>query len=252
MHSPDLLDRAATDCLRQGIVSLTDAAARPIFIRSFGELAVHAGEDTVPLRGRARDLLITLLAHGGSTARAAGVANQLWPHGDTGYALGALNTTLYRVRRSPVLKPLFRLADGQIGVDARSASVDRQVVERVIEAVNTALALGPGASTVPLGRLMGLLVALYRGPFLAYEDNEAVNRMRDTLRTRIARVAVDAEQHARSQGTAASDWLARLAASDPALNQHAATCATTRISAARGLAPEDRRPDHSPGASTGA
>ncbi|NKC16839.1 MAG: hypothetical protein GKR94_33000 [Gammaproteobacteria bacterium] len=189
---------------------------RPIFVRTFGPLTIHIGEEHLEPTGRARALLVELFARGGHAVPAATVAGALWPHGETGYALGALNNTLYRMRRKPGMTKLVTLTDGRLTLDSRQCDIDRWILEAALDTATTILELGdPQADHQELERLLALAVAVYRGPLLEHEQSEAARNARQRIRRRLAHVMTRAEHWLARTYAAATDWLARLVAVDP-------------------------------------
>jgi DNA-binding SARP family transcriptional activator len=236
-----------------GASDILGTEPRPLLLRTFGELQLSTDDAPLSLRGRARDLVIAYLAHGGREAKAASVASRLWPHGETDYALGALNTTLYRLRRRPGLKDFLRLEDGLLRIETRECTVDRHLLDAALEGITALLSLPPNAEHSTIVELMGLVIALYRGPFLEYETGADVDLARQRLRSRLAQVALDAELASHDLGYRAIRWTRQLAAVDPCEELRDATSqvdAARRVHGTRTVplpGQADRRPNHSQG-----
>ena len=96
----------------QWLLGVSDEASPDQSIRCLGALSVRIKSEPVVMTGRARDVVCALLTRPTAQAPAAVIASELWPHGELDYALGALNTTLYRMRRRNGLSDLIVLRDG--------------------------------------------------------------------------------------------------------------------------------------------
>ena len=107
-------------------------------IRCLGALSVRVENEPLTLTGRARDVVCALLTRPTAQAPAAVIASELWPHGELDYALGALNTTLYRMRRRNGLSDLIVLRDGYLSMSPKWF-VDRQVLEVAIDTASALL-----------------------------------------------------------------------------------------------------------------
>ena len=112
---------------------VTQAAPAPILVRTFGGLSITRGDATVEVKGKARALLVEVLARGGRDVCAKEVAHAMWPHGETEFAMGALNTTLFRARRRYDLKGLLLLEDGRLGLNTELCLVDRWLLESALD-----------------------------------------------------------------------------------------------------------------------
>ena len=119
-------------------------------------------------------------------APAAVIAGELCRTWRADYALGALNTTLYRMRRRKGLSDLIVLRDGYLSIGPKWF-VDRKVLE---SALDTAAILLPEqlCHAATLSALADFVCAIYRGPLLEDEalDNVATARSRLQARSSIS------------------------------------------------------------------
>ena len=194
---------------------VTQAAPAPILVRTFGGLSITRGDATVEVKGKARALLVEVLARGGRDVCAREVAHAMWPHGETEFAMGALNTTLFRARRRYDLEGLLLLEDGRLGLNTELCLVDRWLLESALDSAATILELGDGSDPRGLRDALRVIAATYRGPLLEQDRSEAVDAARDRVRARIALVCKQADEMCRDLETTALGWLERIAARDP-------------------------------------
>ena len=93
--------------------SLIQKQAPRLFIRSFGNLAIHRGSWSGPTitvdRRRTRTLLGLIAAHGETALTRDMVLDIMWPDADPGAAVNSLNQTVFQLRRA--LDPAYR--DGE-------------------------------------------------------------------------------------------------------------------------------------------
>lgn len=187
-------------------------------IRCLGALSVRIKSEPVVMTGRARDVVCALLTRPTAQAPAAVIASELWPHGELDYALGALNTTLYRMRRRNGLSDLIVLRDGYLSMNPKWF-VDRQVLEVAMDTASALLLSKKACTESTLSALADFACAIYRGPLLEDEALESVASARTRLRVRLIDVVqrIEARLEAKNIG---SGWTESLCAIDPQARIH--------------------------------
>jgi hypothetical protein len=165
--------------------------ARKTCVTCLGGLAVTNGGKPLELTGRPRDVVVALLCRRDAQAKASDIAAEIWPHGEKDYALGALNTTLYRLRRHRGLGQLVQLKDGMLQIHP-SCHIDRRVLDAALDAAATLLALGARQNiedAQELSAVAALVSAVYRGPLLEQENTDGAKLTRAQMRVRLMDVA---------------------------------------------------------------
>lgn len=154
-------------------------------IRTLGRFAVLREGKTLHLAGPVRqkplELLMALVALGGSDVPWASLADALWPNaaGDTGYR--TLVTTVQRLRKLLEHPEALRFAGGTLSLDPRFVRADAWSFERLAEHTAGALRSPESAALLAAGER---LAALYRGPFLERIEAPWAIARRERLRAR--------------------------------------------------------------------
>lgn len=159
----------------------------PVEIHALGRFEIV--KDGQPLRfaGKAQqkplELLMSLVAHGGTEVPWALLADDLWPdaEGDAGYR--ALVTTVQRLRKLLDHPEAIRFGEGAVSLDPRRVGVDAWCFERLLEQAGAALR-DTGRGMEPPGHKR--MLALYRGPFLDRVEAPWAIATRERLRSRHA------------------------------------------------------------------
>lgn len=148
----------------------------PIRIHTFGEFQVLIrGESlgaAVKPQQKPVELLKTLVAFGAVDVRERDVAADLWPRIDPDYAHRSLTTTLHRLRKLLALDQAIALKHGRLSLDTGCCWLDVHALERVVEDIDTSLGFArPRSSEALVSDLADRLFEIYRGPFMAGEDD---------------------------------------------------------------------------------
>ena len=180
-------------------------------IQTLGEFAVF--EDGEPARGGRKiqrkplELLKALIAFGCAHVDAQRLAEAVWPELDGDAAMAALHAALLRLRKLLKHDGLLQLQDGKLSLDLSRCWVDTQAIEHMFIALEGAPE-GTDAGTATS------LLALYRGDFLAQEEEKPwVLPTRERLRRRFLRcVALAGDRQ-----EALQDWTAAIGLYERAL-----------------------------------
>ena len=171
-------DEACDYALLQDAAESIDALPSEIILRvqDLGPLRITQGgkplETEGPSSGRARELLLLLLAHpAGMTREEAGV--QLWPDATAEQVRNSFHVTLHRLRRILGKQESVVNADGRYRI---SGELPHDVVSREFEKRTTA-ALRSGEIEA-----LESALSLYAGDYLA---GEQVSEWADPIRTRL-------------------------------------------------------------------
>jgi LuxR family transcriptional regulator, maltose regulon positive regulatory protein len=164
-------------------------------------VASEAKAQRAPLR-----LLQALLAHGGRGVPDRTLIDALWPEAEGDAGRRVFDTTLHRLRKLLAHPDVLRLEGRRLHLDGELAWTDVWALERRLAELDA-------TSDSELAARLHAAVALYAGPFLADDVDEAhwVLAARDRLRTRVgtaigraARRLVQRGQHAEATAIAAS------------------------------------------------
>jgi DNA-binding SARP family transcriptional activator len=138
---------------------------------------------------RPMELLQVLVACGGEEVAEARITDALWPRIDGDSAHRSFNTTLHRLRKLLGEDKALVLRDGRLSLDRRYWWVDTWAFEHATEAMGP-VSHGASATSSPehVSAATARILALYRGPFMGEDMNEAwCLAMRDRLRSRFVR-----------------------------------------------------------------
>jgi DNA-binding SARP family transcriptional activator len=187
-----------------------------VLIQTLGGLFIVRDQQQIEIRGKGRTLLVELLAHGGYDVCAARVAHALWPHGEHDYAMGALNTTLYRLRKQPGMADVVSLHDGRLSIVPQCCVVDRWVLESAVDAATVVLELGHiERDEAALLQLLSVIVSTYRGPLFSMDDGATVEAARAQLRAQVLMLVQRAEVLLNGVNDEPLGWCARVNATHP-------------------------------------
>jgi DNA-binding SARP family transcriptional activator len=170
----------------------TDAWPWPLKIYTLGRfdvvkdgkpLALGAGGKRKPL-----ELLMALIALGGSGVSQTKLTDALWPEVEGHLAQQTFEITLHRLRKLIGQEPALVLKDGKLSLDARHCWVDSWACEHLLDRIERALHESP-ARPEDVDRLARKLLALYQGPFLATEAEQPwLLTPRERLRSKFLRL----------------------------------------------------------------
>lgn len=216
-----------TDFVREVIAerSLTavraDLSAWPwsIRVRTLGALRIELHGKALVFRGKVAkkplELLLFVVASGGSDVSASTLAYALWRELDGDRARAAFNVALHRLRKLLGNDEALLLEHGRISVNPALMWVDCLAFEQLADQVGTA-----SADTVPAAARSAAerALALYRGAFLHDSEDEAWQmvcraRLASKFRRMVTLLARAAQ--ARGDGAAARALLERGLEFDP-------------------------------------
>jgi len=146
----------------------------PIRVRSFGGLRIELDGRALAFRGkvarRPLELLMFVIASGGSDVSAATVAFALWRELDGDKARAALAAALHRLRKLLGTDDAVLLEHGRLSLNPQQVWVDCLAFEQLADSVGTPPA---AALPEPLRAAAERAQALYGGPFLQDSEDEA-------------------------------------------------------------------------------
>ena len=160
--------------------------------RSFGVFVVEKDGKRLGLSKRQQKpitLLKILIALGGRNVKLSLLADMLWPRIDADYAHRSLTTTLHRLRKLLGNDEALLVREGCLTINEDICWVDTWAFDQwVAELGEYRNAAGLAAAESGLLKRMERLFHLYRGPFLANdEDHTACMARRDQLRAKLNR-----------------------------------------------------------------
>src|SRR6185436_19419584 len=159
---------------------------------------------------RPLELLKLLIAYGGTQVSESRVTDALWPRTEGDSAHRSFTSALHRLRKLLGEDRAVVLHEGKLTLDRRYFWIDAWAFEELVAELDAALPVSPPAPDalrVGADRIESFatrLLELYRGPFLASE-NEAAWQLerRNRLRSRFARAAAALGRHWELAGQAA-------------------------------------------------
>ncbi len=144
----------------------------PIRIRTLGGFSIERdGAPAAAARKESRkplDLLKLVIALGGEAVPVARLCAALWPEAQGDAARNSFDNTLHRLRKLLGGDPHVPLRAGGLGLDAATCWTDMAALEVCFAAVGQ---LAPGADAEQVLALAERTLALWRGEFLAGEDD---------------------------------------------------------------------------------
>ncbi len=165
----------------------------PVQIRAFGRFEILRDGKPVgffaKLQGKPMELLKALVGFGGDDIQEAKLAESIWPRIDGDYAQRSLTTTLHRLRKLLGLGQAVALRNGRLALDPRICWLDLRAFEEVTRNIDSCLksATSP-VSAECVNELRERLLGLYRGPFMASEDDHPrYVGLRERLRNKFER-----------------------------------------------------------------
>lgn len=203
---PDEMARLCTEALHSGIevkyamelitkCRLTPSAPPerllewpwPCRIRTFGSFEILVNEKPLTFTGKVQKkplaLLKVLIAFGGREVREDAIEDLLWPDADGDMARIALKTTLSRLRHLLGSERVIQVKDGRMSLNSHYAWLDAWALESLAKRVSK---LWEGRRQVKAAdetaELAALAVELYRGEFMAGDDDSWISTCRDRLR----------------------------------------------------------------------
>ena len=173
----------------------------PVRVYTLGKFLIEC--DGKPLRssGKAQhkplDLLKALVAFGARDVNIRLLTESLWPDAEGDAAQGAFDATLHRLRRFLAVDNVVQLKDGKLGLNENICWVDAWVFEQTCRLAESSEA-EPGVKSIAAESK--LIRRLYRGPFMASEDDEpwmlqSRERLRSLFRRRVSALGQALEKH---------------------------------------------------------
>ncbi len=182
----------------------------PVKIFTLGRFEVLRGDEPVRFSRKVQRkplaLLKTLIALGGRAVREDAVTDALWPDAAGDAARMALTSALHRLRALLGHDATVIRQDGHLSLDARACWVDVWAVEHLLARAQ--------AGEADVRKALGL----YRGPFLAGEEEELSRApaLTDGLRRRLLRaIAGQARESETAEPQKAADWYEEALRVDP-------------------------------------
>lgn len=139
------------------------------------------------LRGMPRRLLQAIVAYGGRGVRDVHLIDALWPDAEGDAGRRVFDTTLHRLRRQLGGDSAVRLTDSCVYLDDRTCWLDVWALERALAESDRQLTQRAPMTT--LAPLAEHLLALYRGPLLAEQQEGFVNGPRMQLARKFRAIA---------------------------------------------------------------
>lgn len=168
-------------------------------VQTFGGFRLLRHDEPLPAIGKAQrrplELLKVLIAHGGEQVSESRVTDALWPRIDGDSAHRSFTSALHRLRKLLGEDRAVVLHEGRLTLDRRYFWVDAWAFESLAAEAESA------ADALAAENAAERMLALYRGPFLAGEDDAAwVIAPRERMRSRLARTMGRAFRHWQEKG----------------------------------------------------
>jgi LuxR family maltose regulon positive regulatory protein len=161
----------------------------PLKIYTLGRFSILKDDSPLRFSGRTQrkpvDMLKAIIALGGRGVPEGRVNDIFWPEAEGDAAHSNFSTTLSRLRKFLGSDEAVDFTDGCLSLDARRCWVDAWAFERGLSADKS-----KGISEDTVGSVEKAL-ALYRGPFLAGDDEDWTISLRERLRRRFLQGLLD-------------------------------------------------------------
>lgn len=185
LHRPARPDTSAWQRREARRSARGESPAWPLQVFTFGRFSLIADGAPLVFCGktpkRPVTLLKVILAFGGRDVSEHRLTQVLWPDDDGDAAHDALGVNLHRLRKLLGNHDAVILHDGRVSLDPCRCWVDAWAFQRL-------LGSAAQASTPERSRMLESALALYRGPFLACEQEEPWSlAMRERLRSMFVR-----------------------------------------------------------------
>lgn len=185
-----------------------DLAAWPwrVRVHTLGGLRIELDGQPLVARGKVAkkplELLLFVVASGGSEVALATVADALWPDLEGDKARAALTSALHRLRRLLGSEHAVLLEQGRLSLNPREVWVDALAFEQLVDSVGVPQA---GVLTASSRAAAERAQALYGGVFMHGSDDEAWQLVcRARLASKFRRMVVLLARAAQDQGDAAT------------------------------------------------
>src|SRR5499426_3786819 len=156
-------------------------------VRALGAFEIAVGGENLNGAAKAQrkpiDLLKCVIAYGGRDVSVAAMTQALWPEAEGDAAKRSFDITLHRLRRGLGRENAIVLEAGKLALNPGVVWVDSLAFERLVGRVDESLR-GARATGLPPAELLDRALRLYRGPFLASDDEGWAQPVRDRLRNR--------------------------------------------------------------------
>jgi ATP/maltotriose-dependent transcriptional regulator MalT/DNA-binding SARP family transcriptional activator len=178
----------------------------PLRIRTFGDFYVQKDDQPVGVVAKPQqkpiELLKALVALGPDNVPEATLTKALWPRIDFEFAHRSLSTTLHRLRKLLAQDHAIVLKHGRLSIDTTRCWLDVNALRQVFREIDDAFAQSPvPPSDESVAALAERLFAIYRGPFMAGEDDDArYGPARERLRNEVLRYASQLAHHWEESG----------------------------------------------------
>ncbi len=182
----------------------------PLRVQTLGQFRVCRDGEPIAFTGKAQrrplDLLKVVIAYGGRDVSEEKVVEALWPRIDGDSAHRSFATTLHRLRKLLGEEKALQLSDGKLTLDGRYIWVDTWAFDQIVSRINSLLHSRPeevSLNAETASQLCTQLLERYAGAFLGNEPEQAwVLQLRDRLRQRFVRAAVDLARYWQRAGDA--------------------------------------------------
>ncbi|HEX2197471.1 MAG TPA: hypothetical protein VHG88_02455 [Burkholderiales bacterium] len=170
----------------------------PYRVQTFGGFRLLVHDAPLPATGKAQrrplELLKVLVACGGEQVPEGRVTDALWPRVDGDSAHRSFTSALHRLRKLLGEDRAVVLHEGRLTLDRRYFWVDAWAFEALAAEIEST------ADPVRVAALAERMLALYRGPFMAGEDDAAwLIAPRERMRSRLERAMRRAPQEAQER-----------------------------------------------------
>ena len=162
-------------------------------IHTLGRFEIVVNNEPLSFTGKVQKrplaLLKALISLGGREVREEKIEDLIWEEADGDFAHIAFKTTLSRLRRLLGSEETIEVKEGRVSLNARAVWLDTWVLESLAERVSELWGDRRQLKSVDdeVKELGSLVIDLYRGEFLAGDDEFWIGPWRDRLRKRFLR-----------------------------------------------------------------
>jgi ATP/maltotriose-dependent transcriptional regulator MalT/DNA-binding SARP family transcriptional activator len=169
-------------------------------VQTLGGFGLLKNDAALASAGKAQrrplELLRVLVALGGEAVSEERITDAMWPRIEGDSAHRSFTSTLHRLRKLLGEDGALVLREGRLSISRRHVWTDVWALEATVTEIESQLARGRVPEPAEVERCQTRLFALYRGPFLAREDDAAwLLQPRERLRARFARALSELGQY---------------------------------------------------------
>ena len=166
----------------------------PLRIFTFGRFVIEVNGEPLTFSGKVQKrpllLLKALISLGGNEVRQETVEDLFWPEAEGDTARIALKTTLSRLRKLLGAEGAIEVKEGKVSLNEKVVWLDTRALDDLVGRAAALRTKDRRTQSDESAELASLAVEIYRGEFLANDDEPWITPARDGMRNRFLRAAL--------------------------------------------------------------